>query len=142
MPRTSAEERAASFYRAGSKPAAPPRILSTRAKYIWRSIVNTKPVDWFDAGNFGLLADHCETQVLLEEVWARLRRYPVGSREGRALLGDLRTGRGNYLKSSQALRLTVQYAVERRSTMAGETQVSTTDALLGGASIRPFRKVA
>src|SRR4029077_15373335 len=143
MPRTSAEERAASFYRAGRKSAAAPRVLSTRAKYIWRSIVAAKPIDWFDAGNFGWLADHCETQARLEEVWARLRRYPVGSREGRELLVDLRTLRGNYLKAAMSLRLTVQYAVERRSTMAGETQqAGTTNELLGGGAVRPFRKAA
>jgi hypothetical protein len=105
--------------------------------------VNAKPIDWFDAGNFGLLADHCETQARLEEVWARLRRYPVGSREGRELMVDLRTLRGNYLKSAQSLRLTVQYAIERQAAMAGEKQQAGTDnELLGGAAIRPFRKAA
>lgn len=143
MPRTSADERAASFYRAGRKSAPPPRVLSTRAKWIWRSIVAAKPIDWFDAGNFGLLADHCETQARLEEVWARLRRYPVGSREGRALLVDLRTLRGNYLRSAQSLRLTVQYQIDRRSTMAGETQPAHAgDDLVGGAATRGRLRVA
>jgi phage terminase small subunit len=143
MPRTSPEERAASFYRAGKKPIEAPRVLSTRAKNIWRQIVTAKPVDWFDASMVGLLADHCETQCRLEEVWARLRRYPVGSREGRELLVDLRTLRGNYAVSSKLLRLTVQAAVERRSTMAGEAAPDNRDdELVGGAAVRPIRMVA
>src|SRR4029077_8465266 len=120
MPRTSADERAASFYRAGRKSPAPPRVLSTRAKWIWRSIVAAKPIDWFDAGQLGLLADHCETQTRLEEVWARLRRYPVGWREGRLLMVELRILRGNYATSARLLRLTVQQTTERHSTKIAE----------------------
>src|SRR4249920_899952 len=107
MPRRhSAEGRAGSFYRA--RALQPPSVLTARAKRIWRSITAAKPVDWFDDGQLGLLADHCETQVRLEEVWARLRRYPVGSREGRELMTELRTLRANYVTSARQLRLTVQ----------------------------------
>src|SRR5436190_20097899 len=122
MPRTSAEERAGSLYRAGVNPADPPRVLSARAKQIWRQIAAAKPADWFDGGSLGLLADHCETQTRLEEVWARLRRYPVGSREGRMLMVELRTLRGNYATSARLLRLTVTAAIERRAAQNGETR--------------------
>jgi hypothetical protein len=115
-------------------------VLSTRAKWIWRSIVAAKPIDWFDAGQFGLLADHCETQTRLEEVWARLRRYPVGSRESRLLMGELRILRGNYATSARLLRLTVQQTTERHSTKTAERGSAIGgDDLVGGVATRGRR---
>jgi hypothetical protein len=124
MPRTSPEERAASFYRAGSKSPPPPRILSPRAKAVWREIVGAKPIDWFDGGNFGYLADHCEEQARLEEIWVELRKVVPGSPESSRLTGELKTVRGNLATSARHLRLTVQEAVQRAATKAGEKQAS------------------
>ena len=139
----SAADKAASFYRAGKKPIDPPKELSARAKAIWRQIVNSKPPVWFDGSSLGFLADHCETQARMEECWRRLRRYPVGSREGRLTGQELRQLRMSYATSARMLRLVVQYAIERRSTQAGEsTPEAEGDTLIGGEAARRFRVVS
>ena len=142
MPRASAEERAASIYRAGKAAKEPPKTLPARAKAIWREIVNSKPADWFDGGSLGLLADHCRTQARLEECWRRLDRFPVGSREARLVMVELKTLRSNYTTSGRLLRLTVTEAIERRSSQIDETAGVAGDDLVGGAAIRPLRAVA
>jgi hypothetical protein len=105
--------------------------LTTRAKNIWRKIVGSKPIDFFNEGSMGLLADHCETQALLEEVWARLRRYPVGSKENAFLVKQLKEVRANYATSCRLLRLTVQYTTERQAVKNAE-KGSVTGDLIGG----------
>jgi hypothetical protein len=77
----------------------------------------------------------------LEEVWARLRRYPVGSREGRELLVDLRILRSNYATSARLLRLTVQAAVEFHETKRDEVTNNPGDELVGGGAVK-LRAVA
>lgn len=134
-------EKAAAFYRAGKTKKDAPRDLSIRAKAIWREIVNAKPVDWFDGGSLGLLADHCRTQERLEEVWRRLGRYPVGSREARQVMSELRTLRTNYATSARLLRLTVSNGMERQAAKYGESAADAEhDDLIGGAA-RRFRVV-
>ena len=141
MPRRhSAEQRAGSFYRVGGQAIEPPRVLTARAKRIWREIVAAKPIDWFDAGHAGLLADHCETQCLLEEVWARLRRFPVGSKESAVLIAQHKTVRNDYAVSARLLRLTVQQTTERQATKNAE-KGSVSDDLVGGVATR-LRRVA
>jgi hypothetical protein len=142
MPRRTAEEKAALFYRAGKKRPDPPRDLSTRAKHIWRSVAASKPIDWFGGGALGLLADHCETQARLEEVWRRLRRFPVGSKEGRELvLTELRPLRINYAMSARLLRLSVQAAVEVHEAKRDEVTKDPGDELVGGGAVK-LRAVA
>lgn len=138
-----AVERAAAFYRAGKTAKAPPKDLSGRARLIWREIVSAKPVDWFDGGSLGLLADHCRTGARLEECWRRLDRYPVGSSEARLVMIELRTLRANYTTSSRLLRLTVSYGIERQAVKAGERAPDAHgDELIGGEAGKRFRVVA
>jgi hypothetical protein len=137
MPRTSAEERSASFYRAGRKSMPPPKVLSPRAKQIWRQIVGAKPIDWFDGGNHGYLADHCEEQARLEAIWVELREVVPGSPESARLTAELKTIRGNLSTSARHLRLTVQEAIQRAATKAGERQATASgDQLIGGAAVK------
>jgi hypothetical protein len=137
MPRTSAEERSASFYRAGRKPIPPPKVLSPRAKAIWRQIVAAKPVDWFDGGNHGYLADHCEEQARLELIWLRLREVAPGTPESTKLTAELKTVRSNLSTSARHLRLTVQETIQRAAAKTGERQPSAAgNELIGGAAVR------
>ena len=139
----SAADKAAAFYRAGKTAKLPPKDLSTRAKAIWREIVNAKPVDWFDGGSLGLLADHCETQARLEECWRRLRRLPVGSNEVKLVMLEIRTLRPAYISSCRLLRLAVAYGIEHKA--AKETERAADgqqDELIGGGAAIPFRRVA
>jgi len=143
MPRTSAAERAGAFYLADKTARVPPKALSARARAIWREIVNSKPLDWFDGGSVGLLADHCETQARLEECWTCLRRMPVGCDEAKAILAEVKILRPNYGRTAALLRLGVQYAVDRRATLAGEGAPDAKgEALIGGQAATRFKAVA
>ena len=143
MPRTSAQERAAAFYRADNTVREPPKELSQRAKAIWREVVRSKPLDWFDGGSLGLLADHCETQARLEECWVVLRRLPVGCDEARTIMAEVKILRPNFGRSAALLRLPVQYTVDRRATLAGEkAPEGQDDALIGGQAAERFKVVA
>ena len=138
----SAANRGGAFYRADNTIREPPKELSQRAKAIWREIVRAKPIDWFDGGSLGLLADHCETQSRLEECWAVLRRLPVGCDEARAIMAEVRILRPNFGRSAALLRLPVQYTVDRRATLAGEkAPQGQGDALIGGQAAERFRVV-
>jgi hypothetical protein len=116
---------------------APPRELSTRAKAIWRQIVAAKPIDWFDGGNHGYLADHCEEQARLEAIWRALRQVAPGSPESHRLTVELKVVRGNLSTSARHLRLTVQEAIQRAATKGGERQATAaSDSLVGGNATR------
>jgi len=138
----SAANRGGAFYRADNTVREPPKELSQRAKAIWREIVRSKPLDWFDGGSFGLLADHCETQARLEECWIVLRRLPVGCGEARAIMTEVKILRPNFGRSAALLRLPVQYTVDRRATLAGErAPEGHGDSLIGGQAAERFRVV-
>jgi hypothetical protein len=137
-----ATERAGAFYRADPAARVPPKVLSPRAKAIWKEIVKAKPPDWFDGGSVGLLADHCETQARLEECWALLRRLPVGSDDARGLMAELRVLRPNFATSSRLLRLTVSAGIERQAAKAGESAPEAqAETLIGGEAAKRFRVI-
>jgi len=143
MARISHADKAARFYRAGKQPLDPPKRLSTRAKAIWREIVASKPVDWFDGGSLGMLAGLCETGARLEECWRRLARFPFGCVEARYVMTELRTLQANYDRAASKLRLTVQAIVDNRSAKAAESAPEAEgDALIGGEAARRFRVVS
>jgi hypothetical protein len=134
-----ADAKAGAFYRAGER-KEPPKALTARAKAIWREIINSKPVDWFDAGSLGLLADHCRTQERLEDCWRALDRLPVGSVDANLVMRELRTLRTNYATSARLLRLAVSHGIERQAVKASErAPEAEADALIGGVPARPFR---
>jgi hypothetical protein len=137
MARISHDARAAAFFRAGSAPPDPPKVLSTRAKSIWREIVGAKPVDWFDGGNFGYLADHCEEQARLEQIWVALRQVVPGTNESRNLTAELKTVRGNLATSARHLRLTVQETVADTAAKTKERQTTLDNELVSpGARLK------
>jgi hypothetical protein len=142
MARASASERSGAFYRADTAAREPPRDLSQRAKAIWREIVRAKPIDWFDGGSVGLLADHCETQARLEQCWVVLRRLPAGCDDARVILAEVKILRPNFGRSAALLRLPVQYAVERQAAKAGEKAPEAQgEALIGGQAAARFKVV-
>jgi hypothetical protein len=139
--RHSAEERSGSFYRAGGQPAKPPKGLSAPAKRIWREIIASKPLDWFDADQLHALSAHCEGRARLSEIMARLAKEDVGSREFRELANAMKLIGSAVATSARQLRLTVQQAVEPRETKRSE-RGSTADDLVGGAAVGKLRRAA
>jgi phage terminase small subunit len=77
MPRKSAEDRSAAYWRSGGKPPRPPDVLSSRAKQIWKRIVATRPYDYFDAAAQVLLAQFVELSATQEINLEMVRREPT-----------------------------------------------------------------
>lgn len=139
MPRKSAEERAASLRRAGPRVARPPKSLSPPARRIWREIVASKPGDWFDAGQLGLLALHVETMARANEVQARLATMDVTSPEFDRLSKTLRVLLGSVATSARQLRLTAIATIDRagrdgRIDERGPGLEAAEDDLIGGTA--------
>jgi phage terminase small subunit len=74
MPRISPEARSAAAFLTGGKPPEPPKHLDIAAAAIWREIVASKPVDWFDAGAQVLLENYCSSAAHARVLYRRLLR--------------------------------------------------------------------
>jgi hypothetical protein len=135
MARQSAEARGASAFRVGGKPPEVPAGFSPEAAEIWREIVDSKPVDWFDGGSLGLLRLYCRTLVQAERVAVEMESRPptsdVAYLERRlALLNGCCTTLGT------KLRLTVQLQISTKSGKITEKPGhDNDDHLLGGKAI-------
>jgi hypothetical protein len=136
--RHSAEERAGSFYRKGRKSTQPPRGMSPAGRRIWREIIASKPVDWFDADPRQELMAHCENRARLNDLMQRLAKEDVGSRAFRQLAINMKMISTMLVASSRQLRLSVHAATDRGSTKLTEHGSATgaDDDLVGGAATR------
>jgi hypothetical protein len=61
--RKSAAEKLASVVNLPNRQVPPPDDLSEEAAKVWRDVVATKPVSWWDAGSLPLLAQYCRVTV-------------------------------------------------------------------------------
>src|SRR5580765_4503698 len=121
MPRRhSAEERAGSFYRSGGTPAKPPRGMSPAGRGIWRKIIASKPIDWFDADQLESLAGHCEVRAKYNELARRLASEDVASKAFREIAIPLKWMGATEGASGGHLRLTVQNTADRKDTKNSE----------------------
>ena len=76
MPRLSAEDRAASAWRAGGEPPKPPKHLSRRARAMWREIVASRPVDYFGPGATQLLESFVVAVLAARELAVAVEATP------------------------------------------------------------------
>ncbi len=76
MPRLSADQRAASAWRAGSKHVKPPSYLSRPARAVWREIVRSRPVDYFGPGATHLLESFVVASVAVRELAPKIAADP------------------------------------------------------------------
>lgn len=67
MSRESAASQSTVVQGAFARPEPPPE-LSQAQKAVWRSVVDTKPPEFFDAAQFPLLVDYCRAVVLQDEL--------------------------------------------------------------------------
>jgi hypothetical protein len=153
MSRMSAEARGASAFRAGNRPPPPPENFSDAAAAIWREIVGSKPVDWFDGGSFGLLRQFCRTMAQAESVALQLAATETDEQKIDALERRIVAQRLEALERrlialntccttlATKLRISVQAKISTRSGMLTEkADKDADDALLGGRAIhRPER---
>lgn len=135
MPRISAENRGAIAYRSGSKPPPAPARLDPEAAAIWRVVVRSKPLGWFDASSLALLELYCTTLVKARQVAVELAPLEVRTPGVERLERRLIRLNSNTIALATKLRLTVQAAVNRRSRMLDEAGVGDHfDGLLGGSA--------
>jgi hypothetical protein len=126
MPRISPAARAAAMWKTGGQKPQPPKYLSAKARRIWQSIVDDRPVDWFRAGSLLLLEQLCSTMVGQREVLAQLEK-DSGNPE---LLKVAKDYAMIINGTATKLRLTVQNDVERHSRHTDEKEPQA-DLLLG-----------
>lgn len=141
MPRASAEARAATAQRAGSKRPEPPEWLNEEAAGHWRRIVADKPLGWFDAGSLPLLAQYCASLVRARQLAEQLEAVLPADKGAQALEVRLMGLNGSCATLATKLRLAVQSAVDRKSRMLDESgpgEETAADPLLGGKVI-PLR---
>jgi hypothetical protein len=46
----------------------PPETLSAEEAELWRAVVNTKPVDWFQADSAPLLVEYCRAKIMCDRL--------------------------------------------------------------------------
>src|ERR1051325_11493016 len=139
MPRKNPEQRSGSIYRAGIRPARPPKTLTPAARRIWRDITGARPPDWFDAGQLGLLALHVEMRARATEVAAELARVAVDSPEFGRLARNLKVLDDALATGARQLRLTVVATIDRKSGQLDERGIGRGNDLIGGDAGRSGR---
>jgi hypothetical protein len=112
---------------------------------VWREIVASKSVDWFDAGSRILLEAYCETAVHARAIAKRLDRLRKAGAWGEAKPWERRYAQmsGTLTTLATKLRLSVQALVDRRSRgilERGPGEKASRDRLLGGAAVWGDRK--
>lgn len=89
---------------------APPRGLSDDESRLWREVVDSKPVEWFQPDSAPLLTEYVRAVVMSGQLDAQLKAALVGSETGelKALL-DMRDKESKRVVSiATKLRLTQQ----------------------------------
>jgi phage terminase small subunit len=147
MPRQSAESRAAAAFQAGGAPPEPPKHLSKEAAVVWREIVSSKPVDWFDPGARILLEAYCEAAVHHRAVTRKITTLRRGrSRDNwedlKAMEKRAALVRRDLATLATKLRLSVQANVDWHSRKLGERgnagdnpEKTARSTLLGGEAV-------
>lgn len=139
MPRISAEERAASAFRAGGAVPEPPKHLSKESAALWRDIAASKPTDWFDDGALALLEDYCNAIVDARHINSALEAARDGddADEMKELRKQAVASSGRLTGLATKLRLSVQAQIERNNRKIVErgSKRTATDSLIGGEAV-------
>jgi hypothetical protein len=135
MPRMSAEARGASVYQAGGEAPSVPSELTPQEAAIWREVVDSKPVDWFDGGSLGLLRQYCSTMAQARLVAEHLRT--CSWEDAVYLEKRLTVLNTSCTMLATKLRISVQNKFDTRSGMLTEKKKKSDDNILGGNALWP-----
>lgn len=138
MARMSAEGRSAAAFRAGGRSPPVPDGFDELSAKLWRDIVKTKPIGWFDAGSLSLLALYCRTMSSALRASERLAATAVDAPEFSYIRKQVVALNTTCTSLAVKLRLSVQNNVDRKSRMLDETVEPSDDAeagLLGGSAV-------
>ena len=135
MPRISAEQRASRLFLTGHKPPQPPSDLGKPAADHWRTIVRSRPPDFFDGGVQGLLQTLCSALAECSRVAQAMAAEPVGTPQSAALTKDYAVLCGIAMSLARSLRLTKQ-SIDKKSG-AHDERAPPVDHLIGASVLRP-----
>lgn len=134
MSRMSPEARGAVSHGAGSRLPHAPKWLGADEAQLWREIIRSKPLGWFDPSSLHLLGQYCA--VLAAAQRAAVRVAEVDGPFMSERIKDLVRLNGNCTTLATKLRLTVQTTVDRKSGMLTEkNDEKAEDKLLGGKAV-------
>jgi hypothetical protein len=142
LPRKSAEERAATAYRAGGRPPAPPSGLDPAAAKLWRAIAASRPVEWFSPATLRLLRRFCRTAIYAERLHDALDAARVGGPDAADLLKQVLATNASLGILAAKMRLTTQAEITAHNGLLNERGPGEAayDPLLGGGAIVPIRR--
>jgi hypothetical protein len=136
MPRLSAEARMATAFRAGAKPPQPPRDLGPAAAAVWRSIMQSKPLGFFDS-SLPQLAVYCRIMATLDRISAELEETPPGTERSAQLVKEVRALGSVVAVHGRQLRITNTARIDRKAGILDEAGPGRLldDDLLGGRAV-------
>ncbi len=111
MPRLSADERAASAWRAGAKAPKPPKSFSRPARALWREIVRSRPPDYFLPGSLNLLESFVVASIAVRELAPKIAADPAD----KDLAETFRRHSATAATMATKLRLAVSSAIKPHS---------------------------
>jgi phage terminase small subunit len=136
MPRISSEAKSGALWRAGIDPPKAPKHLSREAKTIWTSIVQSRPADFFDAGNLPLLEQYCSVVPAQRQTMADLERDPTDYGTIDRLVKF-----GNFLNAiASKLRLTPQSTTRPESGKNYEREPRRNSLIAGNSAVLPLKR--
>jgi hypothetical protein len=101
------------------KPPSPPRDLDRAAARLWRDIAEDRPVDWWNPGSLRLLRRFCRTAVYAERLHDALDDELIGSDTAVLVFKQILAANASLGILAAKMRLSVQAAIDGRSTKAG-----------------------
>jgi hypothetical protein len=134
------EQRSGELYRnGGNRPRPGPDLGQPEAK-LFRSIVASKPADWFSPATAVLLTRFVKTSVYAEKVQDELENLPIGSPEAAVLVRQLAALNTNLCTLASKMRLSQQAASSPRSIGRNNEAASLIGSPLIGGSARGLRQ--
>jgi hypothetical protein len=119
MPRLTPEATAAAVYRTGSKWPKPPRVLSRRAREVWREIVHSAPPDRY-YGHLHQLRGYCSAVDERERIAEALAKSKPGSVEQLRLTKALKQFADLVAREGRHLRVNLSSRVDRKAGILDE----------------------
>lgn len=114
---------------------SPPSDFPPSESEVWRSVVSTKPVDWFQADSAPLLAEYCRAVVMTDRLAMMIEAAMTAPDEDGPSLKDLLKMRD--VESRRAATLAVKMRLTQQSRYTPMAS-ATADRKAGG--VRPWEK--
>lgn len=123
MPRRSADDLITAAFLPKLEPIPEPRTLQpARARQIWKEVVQSKPVNYFQVTDTPLLTRFCTIAARCEAVEQLLAVTPADAKGAPQLERRLASLAASLAGLAQKLRLTVAHRIERHAAARSEVR--------------------